>query len=84
MSYTWPGASTPSEEPLHGHDVVTPRAATEVVDTVTRVDDDQYILTLTLDGGGRLTMQGTRAELRGLFVRLMLTFADATDREFGS
>lgn len=81
MSYGWSAASTPSEEPLHEHDVVTPQAAAGCKIVTTKVDEDLYILTLTLDRGGRLTMQGSRAALRAFSVRLMLTFTVAVDEE---
>jgi hypothetical protein len=79
MAYGWSGAANTPKEPERGSNVVTPVGASECTITVTRVDDIVYILTLS--GGGRLTVQGTRDELRQFAVRLMLTFTAAEDEE---
>lgn len=80
MAYGWSGEHAPKEAGREPEVVVvTPVGAAECIVTTTRVDDDLYIL--TLDGGGRLTIQGSRDDLRRWAVRLVLTFAEATENE---
>lgn len=81
MGYGWVVPNKPEEEPgsLQEVRVVTPARAADCTVTTTKVDEERYIL--TLDGGGRLTVQGTRAELRTFAVRVMLNFTVAADEE---
>lgn len=75
MSYGWSGGHEPKS--VDEVNVVTPVGAADCKATITRVDDDLFIL--TLDGGGHVTIQGTRDELRQWAVRLLLRFTQAVE-----